>query len=222
MSTNHDETRQEGKDVCTHEHFIHAVQGLAIAHAPEARDKLEAIKLVYGAGQAGLRGVTYYNRWQAGEQERPFVEVCALGQENWVQLAGTTIHELAHVLAGHGAGHGPQWKAACETLGLRRARAAGHVYRMAGFAPSIRFALATMPKPDDGAPVASLAGLGINVARLKPCPAGIGTRGGQSRGTGSGSRLRRFVCDCEPPVIVRVARDVFEAHCDCCNGAFHQ
>lgn len=211
--------------MCTmsHEAFIHAVQGLAIARAPEARDKLEGIKLVYGAGQAGLRGVTYYSRWHnGGEEPRPFVEVCALGQENWIQLAGTTIHELAHVLAGHGAGHGPQWKEACETLGLRRARAAGHTYRLCGFAPEIRYALATMPKPDDGAPVASLSGLGINVTRLKPCGAGIGTRGGQSRGQGSGSRLRRFVCDCEPPVIVRVARDEFAAHCDCCNGAFHQ
>jgi hypothetical protein len=209
--------------MCTHEHFIQNVQALAVRRVPEARDKLESIKLVYGAGQAGLRGVTYYRRWaNGGDEPAPFVEVCALGQENWIQLAGTTLHELAHVLAGFDAGHGPQWKAACETLGLRRARAAGHTYRLAGFSPDIRFALATMPKPDDGAPVAGLAGLGINLTKIKPCGAGIGTRGGQSRGAGSGSRLRRFVCDCEPPVIVRVARDVFEAHCDCCNGAFHQ
>jgi hypothetical protein len=207
----------------THESFIHSVAHLAAARVPEARDKLDSIKLVYGAGQAGLRGVTYYRRWQnGGEEAAPFVEVCALGQENWIQLAGTTIHELAHVLAGHEAGHGKAWREACEALGLRRARAAGHVYRLAGFTPDIRMALATMPKPDEGEPVGLLSGLGINVARLKPCGAGIGTRGGKSRGTGSGSRLRRFVCDCEPPVIVRVARDVFEAHCDCCNGAFHQ
>lgn len=206
----------------THEAFIHNVAALAMARVDgEARAKLEGIKLVYGAGQSGLRGVTYYKRWQNGHAEpMPFVEVCALGQEHWVQVAGTTIHELAHVIA-EGDGHGAGWKQACELLGLRRARAAGHRYMLASFAPDIRNALALMAKPDDGAPVASFAAMGLPI-RVRPCGAGLGTRGGRSRGQGSGSRLRRYTCECSPPVIVRVASDCFAAHCDHCHESFHR
>lgn len=46
-------------------------------------------------------------------------------------------------------------------------------------------------------------------------------RGSPSRGVGSGSRMRRFVCDCTPPVIVRTARDSFDAMCHHCTGEFH-
>jgi len=208
----------------THEAFISNVAAMAKARVNgEERERLESIKLVYGAGQAGLRGVTYYGRWQNGKPDAiPFVEVCALGQEHWIQVAGTTIHELAHVLAGHEAGHGKAWRDACQTLGLRKARAAGHRYMLAGFDPDIRFGLADMAKPDEGEPVADLlAGLG-GMMKLKPCPAGIGTRGRKSRGTGSGSRLRRFVCECVPPVIIRAGRDDLHAHCDDCGCAFHQ
>ena len=52
----------------------------------------------------GLRGVTIYSRWANGHGPHdpdPFVEICAAGEESIVQLAGTTIHELAHVVLGH-------------------------------------------------------------------------------------------------------------------------
>jgi len=45
----------------------------------------------------------------------------------------------------------------------------------------------------------------------KPCPAGVGVKGGTSRGKGLGSRLRLWVCGCEKPVQVRVASDDFRA-----------
>lgn len=32
---------------------------------------------------------------------------------------GTVLHEVAHALAGHTAGHGPQWKAACVRIGAK-------------------------------------------------------------------------------------------------------
>lgn len=215
---------RKAKTMCvTHETFIHNVAALATARVTdsEARDKLASIKLVYGAGQSGLRGVTYYKTWKNGHADpMPFVEVCAFGQEHWVQVAGTTIHELAHVIA-EGDGHGKGWRAACELLGLRRARAAGHRYMLASFAPDIRNALALMAKPDEGAPVTQFANMGLNI-KLRPCGAGLGVRGGKTRGQGSGSRLRRYSCDCERPVIVRVASDDFAAHCDHCNSAFHK
>jgi len=37
----------------------------------------------------------------------------------------------------------------------------------------------------------------------KPCKLGVGSHGGKSRGVGSGSRLRLYHCQCEPPVKVR-------------------
>jgi hypothetical protein len=209
----------------THEELIRRVQEwTAVAH-PDHADTVRTCKLVYGAGASGLRGVTYYEAWQNGKpQPEPLVEVCAFGEESPTQLAGTTLHELAHVLAGYGQGHGKAWKDACEALGLRCAKAAGTRYHAAMLDPTLRTLLAQLP------PLApARAGKGINLGVLglrrtkgpRPCTMGVGTRGGKSRGTGSGSRLRKWVCSCQPkPIIVRVASDSFAAHCDHCGAAF--
>lgn len=216
----------------THETFIHAVAQAARDYAgPEHAAKLDGIKLVYGAGKDGIRGITYYNRWKGAdgqEETKPFVELGAFTQRDWVQVAGTTIHELAHVLAGWEAGHGPVWKAATETLGLRRMKAAGTNYCLAHFAPTLRDAISRMDKPADGAPVCGLDGamqyIGTRKGKLniKGCAAGIGTKGGKSRGAGSGSRLRLWECAGEghKPYKVRIATDDFQATCDCCKSAF--
>ena len=189
-----------GTRMHTHEAYIHAVAGLAIARLENPADqaRLNNAKLVYGAGNAGLRGVTYYEAWQNGsEQAEPFIEVCAMGESSHTQVAGTTIHELAHVLAGYEAGHGKDWKAACKLLGLRFCRAAGQSYHMAAFSPDIRAAIVAMTVPSDGAPSRSVILRGKMVARPKPkpCSMGIGTRGGKSRGAGSGSRLLKIECE---------------------------
>lgn len=207
----------------THETYIARVHQLCMARVQDDKAAIAAlgsIKLTFGAGQAGLRGVTYYNRWQGkGASPAPFVEICAFGKEHAIQLAGTTIHELGHVLAPIGAGHGKAWHEACDKLGLRHCHAAGHEYRWADFHPDIRLSLAALPPVDEGEPVKGLDGFGFG-AKLRSCPAGIGTRGGKSRGTGSGSRLRLFECACEPPIKARVSRDEFRATCDCCNSGF--
>lgn len=212
----------------THEEYVHAVARLAIDHLqdPAEKARASAIKLVYGSGPAGTRGVTFFGSWAhkpAGGEEQPasvpFVEICAFGQEGWTQIAGTTIHELGHVVAGPGCGHGKEWHAACARLGLRAVRAAGTDYKPAMFAPALREAIAALPLPEEGAPQRLAAFFGRNVT-LKPCGAGIGTRGGKSRGAGSGSRLRLYTCECEPPVRVRVASDAFRAHCDHCSAPF--
>lgn len=203
-----------------HEQFVQAIAEVAIAKLPSTEQAvLRDIKLVYGAGPDGTRGVTYFNRWTKPGATVPFVAVNALHQESTVQLAGTTIHELGHVLAGWKAGHGPDWHGACEKLGLRRILAAGTDYKWANFSPDIREAIAGLPVPQDGTPNAIVLPGGF-VPKLKPCSAGVGTRGGKSRGTGSGSRLRLFCCACEPPVRVRVARDDFQAACLCCDSVF--
>lgn len=218
----------------THETYIRKVAELAIRFAdlnPTERMELQAIKLVYGAGPSGTRGVTYYNRWKPNsEQSVPFVEVCAFGQESLVQVCGTTIHELGHVLAGWGAGHSKAWSDACKRLGLSNIQAAGTEYKWECFTDKLRAKLEALPVPTDGNPQslasqfpAGLLGPGTGIAPVfKPCGAGIGTRGGKSRGVGSGSRLRLFQCACQRPVKVRIAADTFDALHNPCGEQFHR
>jgi hypothetical protein len=211
----------------THEQYIQAVAEIAIARLPEIdQRKAKDIKLVYGAGPDGVRGVTYYNRWQKPGDDAPavpFVEISAFNQSSAVQLAGTTIHELGHVIAGWSAGHGPEWKSACEALGLRRILAGGTDYKWAMFHNDIRAAIALLPQPVDGTPKGlgnTFAGLGLILPTFMGWAAGIGSRGGKSRGKGSGSRLHLFECECVPVVKVRAAREELHATCDCCNTGF--
>lgn len=207
--------------MCTHQEYIERVAELALSQLPaNEREQCQA-HLTYGAGKRGLRGVTYYGAWQNGSDEPiPFVEICAFGEENPIQLAGTTIHELGHVLAGFGAGHGKGWKQACEKLGLHGCKAVGNHYTLDQFEPSLREKIERLTSPTDGMPIGARENGAANGS--KPCPMGIGTKGGKSRGKGSGSRLRKWVCECPKPVIVRVSSDDFKAHCDHCNQAFKQ
>jgi hypothetical protein len=214
-----------------HETYIRKVAAHVIETADDqARAVLEKARIVYGAGQPGLRGVTYYDRWQMPcGAHVDLVEICALGESSPVQVAGTVIHELAHVLAGFDAGHGKGWKVACERLGLRCAKAAGMVYTPAALRADIRALLVDLV-PSDGKPngIDLVTGLPTHPftgkpQKPRPCPLGIGTRGGKSRGKGSGSRLRKYVCGCTPkPVIVRCASDSLNATCGDCGSAFKQ
>lgn len=204
----------------SHEAFITAIADIAAWNLSSVEAAaVRSIKLVYGAGPNGIRGVTYYNRWSGANGTVPFVEISAFNQESHCQIAGTVLHELGHVLAPIGAGHGKSWVMACERLGLRQVKAAGTCYCWAMFAPDVRTAILALPLPREGTPNAEAFGsLGL---KLRPCGAGVGSRGGKSQGAGSGSRLRLFECSCEPPVKVRVARDVFEATCNCCDNLFN-
>jgi hypothetical protein len=217
----------------THEGFIQAVRLLAIARVqdPEKRAALLNAKVVYGVGAVrGTRGVTIYGAWANGQAGHDFVEITAQGEESDVQLAGTTIHELGHVLAGHGNGHGKGWKEACAVLGLNARNAGGQDYSPADFDADLWAAIEALPTPTDGRPMLrTTLGGPVNVpAKPRPCPMGIGTRGGKSRGTGSGSRLRLWVCECrkpgsdEPAVKVRIASDDFQATCKVCGADFAQ
>jgi hypothetical protein len=211
----------------THEAFIHAVRAIVLPRVADdgQRARLADAKLVYGAGHSmGAHGVTFYGAWANGTPGHDFLEVCAAGEETTVQIAGTTIHELAHCLAGNTAGHGTGWKGACRVLGLMHAEAAGQSYAPEHFAPDVWAAVEALANPDDGRPTFAQRGAGPGIiarpAAPRPCPLGIGTRGGRSRGTGSGSRLRLWHCDCAPAVRVRVAADAFDATCNRCGTAF--
>lgn len=191
----------------THEEFIHAVR-MAAAASPALKEgekeKILQTKLMYGIGERGLRGVTYYGKWNTlghgngSAQPCPdcppvdLAEVCAAGEESPIQIAGTTVHELGHVLAGWGAGHGKEWKEACARLGLRHVKAAGTMYLMANFQPRIREVIASMGTPTDGRPMFRDGSLAVGKPGI--CTQGIGTRGGKSRGVGSGSRMLKVTC----------------------------
>jgi hypothetical protein len=205
----------------THEQYIQAVREIACSRLTAAeRAAVMDAKLVYGAGSKATRGVTYFGCWKNGH-DHAFAEICAFGEDSPIQVAGTTLHELGHVLAGIGKGHGDGWKDACARLGLLFVRAAGTQYSLACFAADIRGAIAALPTPTDGQPQ-PFGGFGPNGAplqlKLRPCSAGVGVKGGKSRGAGSGSRLRKFTCGCG--VIARVARDEFAATCNLCGSAF--
>ena len=220
--------------MCTHEQFVHAVAAAALTFAETQSNvdaqqiaKLRTVKMVYGRGAHGLRGQTVYNAWkhQHACEEHPatdLIEICALGEESWIQLAGTTIHELGHALAGWGAGHSKEWKHACALLGLRRVHAAGTHYLLANFDPRMRQQLALMPKPSDGNPHNGLSGAirHTKAGTARVCTAGIGTKGGKSRGTGSGARVLKYVC--AHGQIIRASTDDLKATCDVCGGRFEQ
>lgn len=200
----------------THEQYISAVRDLALTMmTPEERVQAASIKLLYGLGTGAYRGRCVRSSWLApvGEEERhPIVEVAASGEESPLQLAGTTLHELGHVLSP--GGHNAAWRRACERLGLRNVKAAGQVYDTAAFDPLLLSAIQSLALPVDGSP--AFGGASVKAR----CVSSLGARGGTSRGKGSGSRLRLFVCACAPPVKARVGHDEFNAVCGVCNTAF--
>lgn len=203
----------------THESYINQlVENIIIPGLlPFEQGIVGKVKCTYGSGKAGLRGVTFYDRWNTNQSEQvPFVEITAFGEESIVQLTGTTFHEIGHVLAGFGAGHSKVWKQRCSDIGLQKVKAAGTQYLWSRFRSDVRAKILQLEMPNDGAPVDSLSNIFGNRLTIKGCPQGIGTRGGKSRGVGSGSRMLKTTCsDCG--YVARVSnkwiQDVGAPHC---------
>ena len=224
----------------THEEFCHAIRRLAVGriHEEVTTNLLLGAKLTYGVGSGSYRGMCHYGAWHAAGQSTALIEIAATGEESAIQLAGTTIHETAHVLAGPSAGHGAEWKAACRRLGLGGpgrdglALAEGQDYLPVHFASDILPGIMGLGEPSDGLPQFGRRGAWAPVVgghgRLwtggtgGACPMGRGVRGGKSFGPGSG-RLRLWECpgdETHKPVKVRVASDDFKATCDRCGKPF--
>lgn len=177
------------------------------------RDRLMSARIVYGIGNAtgrgGYYGITVYGVWRTGDDgddAAPLIELAASAQLSFAQLALTLIHELGHVLAGHSAGHGKAWRDACDRLGLRHARAVGGSVWLARAPYPIRAAIvAHAAMVTDGTPAFYGTGSAVTVTGVGGCRGGQGTRGGTSRGTGSGSRMVKLTCECGKPRVIRGA-----------------
>lgn len=221
----------------THEQYLQRVHGFVVERAylagaisDDERSLLYSTKVVYGVGRPGVRGTCYYDTWTTPDGAKvPLVEVGSLSQENFVQLACTLVHELAHVLAGAKAGHSKDWKDVTKRLGFKRALKVGDRYQLSMLASDIRTYVYDLAKQvADGNPETWLALLGGSqrIVTPRPCSAGLGTKGGKSSGRGSGSRLRLYECACKShdgrdgPWKVRVASDHFQATCDDCKFPF--
>jgi hypothetical protein len=206
----------------THEDFIRRVRDLVLAEAELTEDeatKLAHAKLVYGIGSGAYRGVCHFEAWQNGVGLVDVIEIAATGEENWVQLASTTVHELAHVLAGHGAGHDVAWKDITIRLGFTKRLTVGQHYHLAQIKPRLRTRIAELAQEMvDGSPAfrtSAVWGLAGLLAAPRPCSAGVGTKGGRSRGKGSGSRMVKATCGCGR--IIRGSRTVLDGPAITCG-----
>lgn len=210
--------RAEAQRTTTHEGFLLAVREIVVGRLNDDDDRrrLLSVKIGYGSGDATAYGVCHFGAWSGSVE---FIDIVACTEESPLQLAATLIHELAHVKAGWAAGHGTGWKADARLLGLARPVAVGWDGQQDNFDPEILRAVLALGTPEDGHPTFKTNGAGKTRVD-RPCTGGIGTRGGSSRGPGTGSRLRLFMCACAPPVKVRVAHDEFHAQCTLCNAMF--
>jgi len=216
---------QIAPDTLAHEKYLHAVRDVLAARLnADELVKVLGTELLYGAGRPSVYGICFYHRWKR-EETHHVIEISAFNEESVEQLWETVAHELGHALAGYEAGHGPIWKAAARRLGLRRPTASGPA-GIEALEPELMRILSSIPVPQDGNPVTQAA----SVVRTgttsvgSGCPLGIGTQGGTSRGPGSGSRLRLYMCECSDPhpVRVRVASDDFRARCLRCESDFQR
>lgn len=212
---------QLNREWLAHESYLHLVRHVLVARLnAEERNKALETELFYGAGRPNAFGTCFYNRWSR-EQVHHVIEISAFNEESVQQLWETLAHELGHAVAGYEAGHGPEWRKAARRLGLRCPRASGPA-GIEDLDPKLMNLLNQIPLPEDGSPVTRLAP--VPQVSGSTCPLGIGTHGGTSRGPGSGSRLRLYMCDCERPRTprVRVASDDFRARCLVCGSVFER
>jgi hypothetical protein len=211
-----------------HETYIRQIVDLALSRLPSEERAGVNAHIMYGVGRRGVAGICYYSAWQNGEPERiPIVEICANAETTQPEFVDTVLHELGHVLAGPAAGHGADWKKACARLGLRNAKACCTGRQVwAAIEPGIRELVAPVVLTDGKPFVTPIGGGRAPVGPVKPpkpCGLGIGTRGGRSRGPGSGSRQLKLECsDCG--YVVRTSRkwiDVGLPVC-CCGSEFSE
>ena len=182
--------RVHAQGVCTHEEYLVAITAAVCEQQPATAAALSEVRVVFGTG-AHRRSL--HRVWGGEEADEPLllVEIASIGGLSPVETCHVLLHELAHVLA-PGAGHGKAWRYAARQVGLREPRAwpdTSELSDWSAIAPDIRAKLQAIPEPTERTP----ADYSYDWHR-QGCGVGYGTRGGTSRGEGSGSRYLKVVC----------------------------
>lgn len=83
-------------------------------------ERIGAVERFTGIRLAGTK--LEYNDWlhasKYGVAKHKEDKIEIGNTDSALQIAGTIIHELGHMMVGHGAAHGPHWSEACKALGL--------------------------------------------------------------------------------------------------------
>ena len=87
----------------THERHLHALRDLVITRAVGRKtvtaDHASGLRIrscCTAVGDGTCLGVTVFDPGEKRVERVDVVEIAASGQESWIQLAGTVIHELGH------------------------------------------------------------------------------------------------------------------------------
>ena len=179
--------------VITHEEYLVAVTRAVCEQYPATAAALSEVRLVFGTGPRRRRHGVRQRAWQGGEaaEPLPLVEIAAIGGLSPAETCHVVLHELAHVIV-PGFGHGREWRYAARQVGLVNPRAWPDACELADWgaiAPELCVKLQAIPEPTERAPAEFWEDW-----HRRPCGAGYGSRGGGSRGEGSGSRYLKVVC----------------------------
>ena len=179
--------------VVTHEDYLAAIATAVCEQYPATAAALGEVQLAFGTGPRRRTVGALHRVWSVGmaHEPMPLVEIAAIGGLAPAETCHVVLHELAHVLA-PGFGHGREWRYAARQVGLMNPRAwpdEGELAAWTAISPALRAKLQAIPEPTEPAP----ADFSEDWDR-RPCGAGYGSRGGTSRGAGSGSRYMKVVC----------------------------
>ena len=204
----------------THEEYLVAVTREVCEQYPSTAAALGEVRLVFGTGPRRRALDPLHRVWGGGEayEALPLVEIAALGGLTPRETCHVVLHELAHVLT-PGSGHGKAWRYAARQVGLLQPRAWPDARELADWgaiAPGLRGKLQAIPEPTEPPPAY------YQEWHRRRCGVGYGSRGGTSRGEGTGSRYLKV--SCRHPGCgyqVRITRKWLALGAPCCPLAGH-
>ena len=178
--------------VISHEDYLAAVTAAVCEQFPTTAAALSQVHLVFGTGPRRRALDPLHRVWGGWEADAPLplVEIAAIGGLAPAETCHVVLHELAHILT-PGVGHGKVWRFAARQVGLLKPRARpspGELAAWSSIVAPLRRKLQAIPVPTERVPAEYFDW------HRRPCGVGYGTRGGTSRGEGSGSRYLKVIC----------------------------